>query len=71
MSSMDDLSRYFLNTDYTEQINENNPIGSGGRVATAYAKLLDQLWSESKKIVAAWDLKKTIQRIATQFSGYS
>ena len=38
------LADYFLGYDWEVEINRGNPMGFGGRVATAYGRLVQELW---------------------------
>jgi ubiquitin C-terminal hydrolase len=45
-------------------------IGSGGKVARAYADLLRQLWDGAPASVSPARFKRTIGDFAPQFNGY-
>ncbi|CAG9318242.1 unnamed protein product [Blepharisma stoltei] len=65
------LTEYILSNRYLQDINPNNPLGTKGAVlAYAYADLLKELWLESSSSVSPWNFKKTIAKVASQFSGY-
>jgi ubiquitin carboxyl-terminal hydrolase 4/11/15 len=34
-----------LSNDFIRDLNEKNPLGSGGHLAAAYAELLKEMWS--------------------------
>jgi ubiquitin carboxyl-terminal hydrolase 8 len=48
-------------------MNRKNPLGSGGRVATAYAALLKEIWSGKYSALAPRMLKQTVASFAPQF----
>ena len=52
------LADYFLNCDWREEINRDNPLGTKGVLATTYADLLDNLWRGEKAIFSPKNLKK-------------
>ncbi|KAH0926393.1 hypothetical protein HID58_018649 [Brassica napus] len=61
---------YFLK-DYSDDINEDNPLGMRGELATAVGELLRKLWSSGKNAVAPRFFKTKLDRFAPQFSGYN
>ena len=64
------LADYFLNCDWPEEINRDNPLGTKGVIATSYAKLLDELWKGQKKVYSPKEFKKRLGQYAEQFRGY-
>ncbi|KAL3781972.1 hypothetical protein ACHAWO_004785 [Cyclotella atomus] len=62
------ITQYFLKGDYTKHINKKNPLGSGGRVATAYASFLSEIWTGEYSILAPRMLKQTVGFFAPQFN---
>ncbi|KAF3610754.1 hypothetical protein DY000_02048760 [Brassica cretica] len=61
---------YFLK-DYSDDINEDNPLGMRGELATAVGELLRKLWSSGKNAVAPRFFKTELARFAPHFSGYN
>lgn len=45
MSNVPELTAYFRNPQWKSDINRSNPLGTRGRIATAYAELIDHMWS--------------------------
>lgn len=45
LSNIPPLTDYFLKDKYTDELNEDNPLGMKGEIARAYAELIKQLWS--------------------------
>lgn len=41
-----ELQSYFLSGEFRHELNRDNPLGTGGELATAFAKLLTEMWSE-------------------------
>ena len=64
------LTNYFLSGRHREDINYDNPLGMGGRVAEAYAALLKDIWSGKYTVVVPSQLKSVIGQYAPQFAGY-
>lgn len=69
LSHCQDLVDYFLRSPWRNDINADNPIGQGGRMAEAFAELLHKLWSGAHRDVSPYELKELIARVAPQFSG--
>ena len=55
--------------DYKSEINKTNFLGTGGKLATAYAQLLKEMWLSNKKVVKPIQFKKQLGKFAPQFSG--
>lgn len=55
--------------DYKSEINKTNFLGTGGKLATAYAQLLKEMWLGKKKVVKPNQFKKQLSEFAPQFSG--
>ena len=64
------LTDYFLGYDYRSEINKDNFLGTGGKLVTAYAELMKQMWLGKQSVVTPTDFKKQIGTFAPQFSGY-
>lgn len=71
MSNTIELTKYFLFGLYKDEINYDNPLGTKGRLAAGYAKLMKELWVSSDSRVAPWDVKKAIGTVAYQFQGFA
>ncbi|CAB9517157.1 Ubiquitin carboxyl-terminal hydrolase Usp2 [Seminavis robusta] len=63
------LTDYFLGYDYKSEINTKNFLGTGGKLATAYAQLLKEMWLSNKTVVRPVQFKKQLSKFAPQFSG--
>lgn len=68
LNHIDPITQYFLKGDYATDLNRKNPLGSGGRVATAYATLLKEVWSGDYSALAPRLLKQTVASFAPQFN---
>jgi ubiquitin carboxyl-terminal hydrolase 4/11/15 len=63
------LAKFFMDRKYIGDINEKNPIGCGGKLARAFASLLEKM-AVSSSSIAPYDIKTIISEFAPQFSGY-
>uniref|UniRef100_A0A3B3DM78 Ubiquitin carboxyl-terminal hydrolase 15 n=4 Tax=Oryzias melastigma TaxID=30732 RepID=A0A3B3DM78_ORYME len=70
LSNIPPLTDYFLKDKYTDELNEDNPLGMKGEIARAYADLIKQLWSGKYSYVTPRPFKTQVGRFAPQFSGY-
>ena len=65
------LTRYFLSQRYQEDLNNSNPLGTGGKLAATYAELLKELWMRNTaSSVSPTALKRAIALFAPRFAGY-
>lgn len=73
--------KYFLSGRYMNDLNRDNPLGTGGELAIEFAKLLREIWVRnnaaiyhqgyaSNNVVYPRSFKQTVGRHAEQFSGY-
>ena len=65
-----ELTKYFLFGYYKLDINADNPLGLGGRLAAAYTSLLNDLWVGKDRKTAPYDLKRVLGKKIARFSGY-
>ena len=70
LSNTMELTKYFLYGFYKLDINSDNPLGLGGRLATAYTSLLEDLWIDKESRTAPYDLKRVLGKRVARFSGY-
>lgn len=68
LNHIESLTQYFLTKEFENDLNENNPLGSGGSVATAYAALLNDIWGGEYSTLAPRMLKQTVAAFAPQFN---
>ena len=45
LSNCWELTKYFLDLRFKSDLNTDNPLGTSGRLAQAYAKLLNEMWN--------------------------
>lgn len=71
LSNTEPLTRYFLARDrWSKEVNRDNPLGFGGRLAQAYAELMEDMWLGASSSVAPSRVKDVVSRHAPQFRGY-
>jgi ubiquitin carboxyl-terminal hydrolase 4/11/15 len=70
LSNTEELTKYFLFGFYKKELNFKNPLGLGGKLATAYASLIRTLWQDKTKVATPKDLKKTLGKRVEKFSGF-
>mmetsp|Transcript_6615 Transcript_6615/g.13554 ORF Transcript_6615/g.13554 Transcript_6615/m.13554 type:complete len:1188 (+) Transcript_6615:229-3792(+) len=73
MSHVLPLTRYFLSNKFERDINLNNILGTGGKVARAYGALLRDIWmgAHQHRSLSPNTLKRAIELFAPRFSGVS
>lgn len=64
------LTDYFLGFDYRSEINKENFLGTGGKLATAYAELMKKMWVGTNSVVEPREFKAQLGTFAPQFNGY-
>jgi ubiquitin carboxyl-terminal hydrolase 8 len=65
------LCEFFLADHHLKEINAENFLGSGGKLASCFCKLVRDLWKEDgRSPVKPSKFKKQLQTFAPQFSGY-
>ncbi|KAF0689993.1 Aste57867_18583 [Aphanomyces stellatus] len=70
LSHTTSLTTHFLNNAYHDDLNTDNVLGTGGKLATQYALLLKELWFGTSSSASPGLLKRAIGTYAPQFSGY-
>lgn len=66
------LCEYFISGAYKSEINTTNVLGTGGKLVTEFAKVVEQVWIDpSDSVIAPRDLKYVIGQHAPMFMGYS
>ena len=71
LSNVPALMKYFLDREYIDHINRDNPLGMKGDVAQAYGELIANMWSGKTNYYTPKTLKQNVARYAPQFSGYN
>ncbi|KFO25051.1 ubiquitin carboxyl-terminal hydrolase 11 [Fukomys damarensis] len=70
LSNVPQLTEYFLDNRYLEELNFHNPLGMRGELAEAYADLVKQTWSGCHRFVVPNVFKNKVGHFASQFLGY-
>lgn len=65
MSHCWELTNYFLKGHYKNHLNIENPIGSHGILAKAYANVLSNLWYGTESSFSPSNFKKAIEGFQT------
>ncbi|KAK8231847.1 hypothetical protein HDK77DRAFT_430364 [Phyllosticta capitalensis] len=69
--SVEELTAYFLQNKYKEELNADNPLGYNGSIAKAYAGLLAAIYEEStSSSFSPKNFKYALGRAQPMFSGY-
>lgn len=64
------LTEYFLTNVYFNEINEENPLGTKGKLVRKYGSLLKKMWFGEKGIVTPTNFKKAVGQFQPMFKGY-
>jgi ubiquitin carboxyl-terminal hydrolase 4/11/15 len=70
LSNSVELTDYFHSKHYVRELNKTNPLGWGGKIAEAYAGLMEEMWGNQYSVVSPTALKHTIGEFQPRFSGY-
>jgi ubiquitin carboxyl-terminal hydrolase 4/11/15 len=71
LRSVEELSMYFLNNKWKDEVNADNPIGHKGAIARSYASLLSSIYSfDNISSVTPKDFKQKLGKANSLFSGY-
>jgi len=65
------LVQFLLSDRFKEDINETNPLGTGGQLTEEFSKLLKDIWTGNSNMVAPREFKYKLERFAPQFQGYN
>jgi ubiquitin carboxyl-terminal hydrolase 4/11/15 len=71
LRSVEELSLYFLNSQWEKEVNKVNPIGYKGQIANVYANLVNSIYSvNGSSSFSPKQFKQTLGRNNNLFSGY-
>ena len=70
LSNCETLTKHFLDGDFQDNLNTDNPLGMGGRMAECYANLMQRMWSGEVTVCRPSSIKKLIGEKAPHFQGY-
>jgi len=65
------LTKYFLDEKFKTELNVDNVLGTGGKLAVQYARLLNEMWNEESPVVTPWSFKKVVGNFQPMFSGFA
>ena len=71
LSNTFSLSKYFLDEKFKNEVNTDNVLGTGGKLAVQFARLLNELWNEEAPVVIPWSFKKIVGTFQPMFSGFA
>nr|ASL70037.1 ubiquitin specific protease [Dugesia japonica] len=71
ISNVRPITDYFLKNSWMSDLNKDNPLGMEGRIATAYANLIREMWSGKVPYALPREFKYEVAQFAPQFCGYS
>lgn len=60
LANTEPLVKYFMLGVYQFHINSKNNYGTKGKLAIAFAELVQELYMGKNRSVAPWDMKKVI-----------
>ncbi|KAL1919590.1 uncharacterized protein VTP21DRAFT_1521 [Calcarisporiella thermophila] len=70
LSNSQELTRYFLDEVFRREVNKENPLGTGGRLADSYWNLLNNLWRAPQDVFRPIQFKNVIGHYFSAFDGY-
>ena len=70
ISNCTELTYYFLSDDYKKDINKENKLGMGGKLANSWGSLLQQYWVEKTRVGNPAEFKKTLGDKVKMFRGF-
>ncbi|RDB15347.1 Ubiquitin carboxyl-terminal hydrolase 8 [Hypsizygus marmoreus] len=69
LSATAPFASFFRDNRWKTAVNYTNPLGSKGRLAGAFAKLLHEMWSGDNSYLSPTDFRKTICQLKSQYIG--
>ncbi|ORX87301.1 cysteine proteinase [Anaeromyces robustus] len=69
LNATTDLTRFFLNGRFKNDINEGNTLGTGGKLAKEYNRFLYTIWNEHLPVVSPTNIKEVISNFNNEFKG--
>jgi len=64
------LIDFFVTDEYKNQINDDNPLGTGGGLVNSFGSLIKELRSGRSSYISPRDFKRNLEQFAPQFAGY-
>ena len=70
LSNTYELTKYFCFGLHKKDLNRENPLGLGGKVAESYAELIRDMWMGTSSRLAPHEVKKMVGKKVVKFSGF-
>jgi len=73
LSNIPQLRSFFVSDDYLNDLNEDNPLGTNGKLAHAFADLMKRLWlveGQRGRAISPDDFKEVLDDVHPDFAGY-
>ena len=70
LNACEPLTQHFLDGKWEAEVNPDNVLGQGGRIASAYAALLEAMWSGKYSVCSPSVVKSEVGRASPQFQGF-
>ncbi|KAH9245937.1 hypothetical protein BASA81_016577, partial [Batrachochytrium salamandrivorans] len=64
------LRKHFTSDAYLNEVNETNPLGTGGKLAKSFGELMKLMWSDEGDIISPAGFKSQMAEFKPEFSGY-
>lgn len=71
LSNTPPLTEFITSLRYESEINYENTLGSGGRIAKEYGNMIKMMWSGQYDNIAPREFKYVIGKLSSQFCGYA
>lgn len=70
LANIQETRDFFKNDHFLKEINSNNPLSSGGKVAKAFAEVIKALWSNRRHAIKPTALKSIMGKRCSLFLGW-
>lgn len=70
LSKIEKLMQYFVNDKYRSDLNFKNPLGKKGELASAFSRLMKELWSGKSLSISPHDFQWTLYNFEKRFENY-
>ncbi|CAF3659423.1 unnamed protein product [Adineta steineri] len=71
LSNVSDLTEYILKNGVTDILNTTSNLGTHGKLALAYANLIENMWSGKQTVAEGFVVKRYVSELSPRFAGYS
>uniref|UniRef100_A0A1B6KHF6 Ubiquitin carboxyl-terminal hydrolase n=2 Tax=Graphocephala atropunctata TaxID=36148 RepID=A0A1B6KHF6_9HEMI len=69
LSNCEPITKYFLDKKHEREINETNPLGKAGLIASSFADVISMMWSGLHATTVPHCFKMQLTKFAPQFAG--